>query len=144
MNGLSAIYQIVLNLEIVTNVSQTPNVGFHKVPYRGLLLFLVYINDLLSVSTLFMPILFTNLFCTGWDLDDLVQKIDTEMGKIYSWGKAHESFNVDLTNFKLFAPKYFSRSKGNIYINGTCIIEVTKTIPWSYHRSQVELAISYN
>ena len=97
----------------------------------GPVLFLIYINDLPSVSTLFMPILFaddTNLFCTGQNLDDLVQKINIEMGNIYYWVKANKlSLNVDKTNFMLFTPKHFSRSMGNIYINGTCIIEVTET-----------------
>ena len=48
------------------------------------------------------------------------------MGKIYSWGKANKFLKVDFTNFKLFTPNYFSRPMGNIYSNGTCIIEVTE------------------
>ena len=50
------------------------------------------------------------------------------MEKIHSWVKATKlSLNVDKTNFMLFAPKHFSRSTGNIFINGSCIIEVTET-----------------
>ena len=43
----------------------------------GPLLFLLYINDLPSVSKLFMPILFaddTNLFCNGPNLNELIEK----------------------------------------------------------------------
>ena len=122
----------------------------------GPLLFLIYINELPSVSTLFMPILFaddTNLFCTGQNLDDLVQKINIEMEKIYSCVKANKlSLNVDKTNFMLFTPKHFSRSMGNIYINGTCIIEVTETefleviidykLNWSSHIMNINKKIA--
>ena len=44
----------------------------------GPLLFLIYINDLPMVSSLFMPILFaddTNLFCTNYKLDILVSEL---------------------------------------------------------------------
>ena len=56
----------------------------------GPLLFLIYINDLPSVSKLFMPILFaddTNLFCTGKNLGDIVNEINVEIDMIYSWWK---------------------------------------------------------
>ena len=45
---------------------------------------LIYINDLPSVSELFMPVLFaddTNLFCTGKNLSDLVNEINVEIDK---------------------------------------------------------------
>ena len=120
------------------------------------LLFLVYINDKPYVSTLFMPILFaddTNLFCTWQSLDDLVQKKKYRNGKIYSWVKANKlSLNVDKTNFMLFTPKHFPRSMGNIYINGSCIIEVTETkflwvivyykLNWSAHRMIISKKIA--
>ena len=55
----------------------------------GPLLFLIYINYLPSVSNLFMPILFaddTNLFCTGRNIDSLVNEINDECQKcILGW-----------------------------------------------------------
>ena len=51
----------------------------------GPLPFLICINDLPSISNLFMPILFaddTNLFCTGRNIDFLVNEIKDEMSKV--------------------------------------------------------------
>ena len=97
----------------------------------GPLLFLVYINDLTSVSELFMPILFaddTNLFCTGKDLKDLSHKINEEIAKIYAWVNAYKlSLNIDKTNVMLFTPRNSSRCIDDIVINGICIAEVTET-----------------
>ena len=50
--------------------------------------FLLYINDLPQVSEYFMPILFaddTNLFATGYNLNDIVSEINTEIANIYAW-----------------------------------------------------------
>ena len=59
----------------------------------GLLLFLVYINDLPMVSSLFMPILYaddTNLFCTNDKLDILVNEINVELVKIFTWVRVNK------------------------------------------------------
>ena len=155
INYLSNRTQSVNYHECVSD-SKTLKCGVPQGSILGPLLFLIYINDLPSVSTLFMPILFaddTSLFCTGQNPDDLVQKINIEMEKIYSWVKANKvSLNVDKTNFMLFTPKHFSRSMGNIYINGTCIMEVTETkflgvvidykLNWSSHIMHINKKIA--
>ena len=97
----------------------------------GPLLFLIYINDLPSVSKYFMPILFaddTNLFCTGLNLHDIVCQINQEIKIIYSWVKANKlSLNIDKTNFMLFTPKRFSRAIDALLIDGKRIMEVSET-----------------
>ena len=107
----------------------------------------IYINDLPSVSDLFMPILFaddTNLFCTGKDLKALSHKINEEIAKIYAWVNANKlSLNIDKTNFMLFTPRNSSRCIDDIVINGIRIAEVTETkflgviidnkLKWSTH-----------
>ena len=95
------------------------------------LLFLIYINDLPSVSKYFMPILFaddTNHFCTGPNLHDIVCQINQEIKIIYSWVKANKlSLNIDKTKFMLFTPKRFSRAMDVLLINGKRIMEVSET-----------------
>ena len=97
----------------------------------GPLLFLLYINDLPQVSEYFMPILFaddTNLFATGYNLNDIVSEINKEIANIYAWVKANKlSLNIDKTNFMLFTPKCVPRSIKDIFIDGNKIVEVTET-----------------
>ena len=72
----------------------------------GPLLFVLYINDLPQISEYFMPILFaddTNLFVTGYNLNDIVSEINKEFANIYAWVKANKLFlNIDKTNVMLF------------------------------------------
>ena len=97
----------------------------------GSLLFLIYINDLSSVSKYFMPILFaddTNLFCTGPNLHDIVCQINQEIKIVYSWVKANKlSLHIDKTNFMLHTPKRFSRVMDVQLMDGKRITEVNET-----------------
>ena len=74
------------------------------------------------VSSLFMPILFaddTNLFCTHHKLDILVNDINVELVKIFTWRRMNKlSLNIEKSNFMLFTPKGFSRNMDDISIAG--------------------------
>ena len=100
-----------------------------------------------------MPILFaddTNLFCTGRNIDFLVNEINDEMSKVYSWVKANKlSMDIDKTNFILFTRKGFPRTMGKILIDGHPISEVKETkflgkitdnnLKWSAHIQYISI-----
>ena len=75
----------------------------------GLLLFLVYINDLCSVCKHTIPILFaedTNLFCSGADLGKMEMNINSELAQISTWLKVNKlSLNIKKTHYMVFTRK---------------------------------------
>ena len=76
-----------LNCNYNASDLNTMKCGVPQCSIVGPLLFLTYINDLLSISKHFMPILFadgTNLFCTGSNLHDVVCQINQGIKIIYS------------------------------------------------------------
>ena len=70
------------------------------------LLFLLYINDMVNVSSLLFSILFaddTNLFYHGKNLDSVMQTMNTELKKVTEWLCVNKlSINVDKTNYIIF------------------------------------------
>ena len=101
----------------------------------GPLLFLIYIHDLPSVFNLFMPSLFagdTNLFCTGRNIDSLVNDINDEMSKVYPWVKTNK-FSLNINN-NIYT-KMFFRTMGKILIDGHQIsgVIIDNNLKWSAH-----------
>ena len=105
--------------------------GFSQGSSLGPLLFLLYINDSPQVSEYFMPILFvddTNLFVTGYNLNDIISQINKEIDNVYAWVKVNKlSLNIDKTNFMLFTPKCVPWTTKCVFIAGNKIMEVTET-----------------
>ena len=75
----------------------------------GPLLFLLYVNDMVAVSSIANLIMFadnTNLIFTGNDIDPLVKSVNLELDKITDWFKANKrSLNIKRTHFILFRTK---------------------------------------
>jgi hypothetical protein len=124
----------------------------------GPLLFILYINDFVNISSYFLPILFaddTNLFCRGTNINTMANIINTELTKVYEWLKANKlSLNVSKTNFMIFKPSNRGRSNINqeIVINGQNIEQVHSTkflgviidskLNWSSHINMVKNKVS--
>ena len=72
----------------------------------GLLLFLVYVNDLNKASDVLEPIMFaddTNLFYSHQNIKTLFGTVNCELEKICEWFRANKlTLNVRKTNYTLF------------------------------------------
>ena len=94
----------------------------------GPLLFLLYINDIASVSSVLFSILFaddTTLFYSSKNLQELSDVVNNELSKMIEWFNAKRlSLNIDKTNFMIFRPKGKKESCPTIHINGSSIQEV--------------------
>ena len=72
----------------------------------GPLLFLIYINDLPSVSKVLSFFLFaddTNIYCESENITNLKDKIIKELLKVKSWLEINKlALNIEKTNFVIF------------------------------------------
>jgi len=84
----------------------------------GPLLFIIYTNDLANVSKLISTILFaddTTLYCTGKDLNILVNNVNRSLIDVVDWFRANKlSLNICKTNFILFHSRNMDMSQTNI------------------------------
>ena len=121
----------------------------------GPLLFLLYINDISSVSTVMYMILFaddTNAFFTGSNLDEIFKMINDELPKIVTWLQANKlSLNVNKSHFIVFTRKKIIGDRC-VQINGEnidCVqntkflgVQIDSKLSWNKHISTIRSKIA--
>ena len=97
----------------------------------GPLLFLIYINDLATVSRNSLPILFaddTNIFSTGKNLNELRESLNEDLVNIEEWLRCNRlSLHVLKTNYMIFATKNKLSHDVDIFVNNVRIERVYVT-----------------
>jgi hypothetical protein len=120
----------------------------------GPILFLLYINDMATVSKAIFPLLFaddTNVFINGKDIDVLMKNMNIELGKLIVWLQCNRlSLNIKKKHFMIFKSK---RKKINrplipLQMNSEYLQEVTYTkflgiiidneLSWSQHINYIK------
>ena len=123
----------------------------------GPLLFILYINDIATVSSILLPILYaenTNLFLNGKDINELINLMNKEWQNIVEWLNVNKlSLNVKKTQFMVF---YSSRKSvpvvSNLVVNNSPItriytakflgVFIDDRLTWKKHIQHIKSKIS--
>ena len=129
---LSNRYQYVVYNEVESSRKKI-TCGVPQGSILGLLLFLIYINDMASVSDALYPILFaddSNVFLSGRNCNNLISTMNFELVKITEWLESNRlSLNVSKTHYMLFKSKgmHVPITTEDVLIKGVKIDYVRKT-----------------
>ena len=122
----------------------------------GPLLFLIYVNDIASVSDSLLGIMFaddTNMFLSGTDMYKLQQTLNVELEKINLWIQVNKlSLNINKTHFMLFKGRKLIPFCPEIKMNGQVIQRIDRTkflgvilddrLSWVHHIDYIAKKVS--
>ena len=145
-----------VNINKVNSPKLNITCGIPQGSILGPLMFLLYINDIANVSSVLFFLLFaddTTVFCSGKNIDDLINIVNREMQKLIIWLYVNKlSINTEKTNYILFSLRKKINTSCNVYINQKVIDRVTNTkflgviidekLTWSHHIKYIKKKIS--
>ena len=113
----------------------------------GPLLFLIYINDLSSVSEACFSILFAddaNMFITGHNVSEMCNQFNADLFRVQEWLHCNKlSLNVLKTHYMIFTPRKRIYDDVSIIINNTKIsrvyvtkilgVQIDSQLSWKMH-----------
>ena len=123
----------------------------------GPLLFILYINDIATVSSILLPILYaadTDLFLNGKDINELINMMNKELKNIVEWLNVNKlSLNVKKTQFMIFfSSRKYVPVVSNLVINNSPItriytakclgVFIDDSLTWKNHIQHIRLKIS--
>ena len=109
-----------VNINKVNSPKLNITCGIPQGSILGPLMFLLYINDIANVSSVLFFLLFaddTTVFCSGKNIDDLINIVNREMQKLIIWLYVNKlSINTEKTNYILFSLRKKINTSCNVYI----------------------------
>ncbi len=115
--------QLYISFNEARSITLNITCGVPQGSILGPLLFLIYINDLATVSEKVFSILFaddTKIFLSGNNLKEMTETFNVELTKIHKWLEVNKlSINIDKINYMIFRSKKKHKApKLNIAIDG--------------------------
>ena len=123
----------------------------------GPLLFLLYVNDIVEVSSVLLPILYaddTSLFLIGKNINVLIHNMNNELAKVLQWLNCNKlSLNIRKSQYIVFRSiKNYPNEINTVKINNQTLNKVKSTkflgvnfdefLNWAEHINTVKTKIS--